>query len=215
MAYMPDQTTLGATAGPAATFSSNTFSAWQKLMAGQSAAAPVVTANAGSAPDGSQTASRVVLNRGVTNTGNSGAYSILRATSIPGTNGALYCDSLYIRTFPGAAASQVDIRSALQGVTETNKVITTSDVWQRVSLISPPIVNAQQDFDLLLWDAAHLTPKTSLIADVLVWGFRVDPGSVPLGPDYTNGAAPGKLSPLALVGIGVAAFALFGGNGRR
>lgn len=213
MANQPGGNVLGAVGDPAQ-YTSNNFGAWGKYFSGPGPAlAPVVTANAGTAPDGTQTAARVVLNRGTTDTGSSGAYSMLRAVSIPGTNGKVYCDSIYLRTAPGASDVRVDIRSALQGVTETNKVVLVSSAWKRFSVVSPSIVNGQQDFDLLLWDAAHLTPKTDLTADLLVWGFRVDEGSVPLGTDYT--AARRRVSPVALMGVGIAALMLFGDGRRR
>jgi len=209
--YLTATPTLGA--NDPAVYSSNDFTAWGKFANGTGAAPPVVTPGFARAPDGTQTATRIVFNRGPQNAVPVGAYSIVQAPDIPGTNGQLYTDSVYLKLTPGAAPVNIDLRSALPSVTESNKVVTLSDQWQRFSLVTPAIVNGMQQFQLLLWDAAHLAAKpTSLAADVLAWGFRVDPGSVALGTDYSADAGP-SISPAWVLG-GLAALALLSGNRR-
>lgn len=210
MAFVPNApSTLGAAIG--ALFATSDFIAgWTRFLAGTDAALPVVTPNAGRAPDGTQTATRIVLNRGTGN-GTSGKYSILRKSAIPGAPG-VNTDSIYLALYPGAAPAKVDLRAFIPSITETNKVVTVTDQWQRFDVQTPILpASGLHDFDLLLWDNSQLPGVPTQTADILAWGFRVDAGPTPQGIDYSQSHA-GTISVPAIIGWTAALFALFGGR---
>lgn len=207
--YQTDRPTLGATATDPvpAVLSSNDFTTWQRVMSGIACAVPAITPNSATAPDGTQTASRIVFNQGTG--GGSGSYSML-LLDVPGTNGALYADSVYLKLTPGASAATLDVRSLIPGIVEANKVVTLTNQWQRFSVTSPPIAGGRQQFCLLSWGSPSLPGgATTQVADVLAWYARVDTGSSPLGVDYTKGANGSGIKPAWVIG-GIAAFLLLG-----
>lgn len=133
--------------------------AWLKLASG-TASLPVVTANAGVAPDGTTTADRVVLNRGAGTT--IGDLSrLFQNTGIVATLGTL---SVYMRSFDGVSTYTVRLYN---GSAETNVTVTPS--WQRFTLVSTnTTTNAQ---------IAVRGDVTQQTADILVWGAQMEAGA--------------------------------------
>jgi hypothetical protein len=121
-------------------------------------ALPTVTINAGTAPDGSNTANRVILNK----TG--GTFSRIRQ-DITSLYGPVYLYSVYMKTYAGGT-SNVGLRLDGTGI---NCVVTGT--WQRFSMYvasGSAAVSAQ----LLLFSSI---PGNDNTADLLVWGNQLEP----------------------------------------
>ena len=148
--------------------------AWTKNVGGV-AAAPVVTANYGVAPDGQTTADRVVLalNAGTTLTDMSDISQ--GTTTVAGTT---YTQSVWLKT---TDASTKVLQLSFSG--ETPKLITVTGTWQRFSntgVASDTI----RGFRLAL----RGTTGTSYSADVLIWGAQQGVGSYPTSYIATTSA---------------------------
>jgi hypothetical protein len=132
--------------------------AWLKLSGG-TGVTPVVTANAGVAPDGTTTADRVVLNRGAGTT----ASDISRLfQDAPDPSGGFGVYSVYLRSFDGVSSYSIRLAN---GNAEANITVTPS--WQRFSLISTSTsVNAQIRVQ---------GDQNQQTADILVWGAQLEP----------------------------------------
>lgn len=107
---------------------SNAFdnAAWEKL-AGGTGAAPVVTANAAVAPDGSMTADRVVFSRGGGDTNSD--LSLLEHVSFPTDSGSSYALSFWVK---GLTAGTLLARHVASGAYTLIEVTTD---WQRVPIV--------------------------------------------------------------------------------
>ena len=133
--------------------------AWLKL-AGGTASLPVVTANAGVAPDGTTTADRVVLNRGAGTT-IADLSRLFQNTGIVATLGTL---SVYMRSFDGVSTYTVRL---FNGSAETNVTVTPS--WQRFTLVSTnTTTNAQ---------IAVRGDVNQQTADILTWAGQMEAGA--------------------------------------
>jgi hypothetical protein len=121
---------------------------------------PVVTANFGAAPDGTNTADRIQLNK----TG--GTFS--RINQILGTlPSAFYTFSVWLRNNASGIAN-VGIRVNNDGV---NCAVTTS--WQRFS-VTLSAAGVAAPAQILLFDSIVGNDET---ADILAWGAQVETGS--------------------------------------
>ena len=133
--------------------------AWIKSNTGV-ASVPTVTANAGTAPDGTATADRVQysLNGGTA----SGDISNLYQTNT--TKGAL-THSVYLKSFDGVSSYNMQIIDS----TGAGQPITVTGAWQRfsVSATSAGSIN----YAIRLRGGA--TPTNSNTADVLIWGAQL------------------------------------------
>ena len=134
---------------------------WLKLNAG-TGVAPVVTANAGTAPDGTTTADRIVFNRGAGTT-NADVSRIFREVPDPATG--VSTNSVYLRSFDGVSTYSLQI---INGV-DTTDVVTVTGTWQRFSVSSPGTTTNFQ-----IRARGDTTQQT---ADVLVWGAQGEHGS--------------------------------------
>lgn len=124
---------------------------WQRLFAGTSAVAPIITPNYGTAPDGTQTACRVQSDRG-TGTG-AGDYSLLQQ-SVTG-NSLPHSSRVWIKSNTG-------INQSIYHRINTDRLTTITPEWVEYELSdSSALVNAymsvgsrassQQVCDFLIW----------------------------------------------------------------
>lgn len=203
MAYVIDapDSTLGTAAVPAV-YSTNDFTPaanWSGQRGGAGSFDPIVTPNAGRAPDGTMTATRIQFNRGPS----AGAYALVQQNGIPITDGTAYTESVFIMRTPGGPAASVGLRLAFPAQFEYNKTVTPTTRWARYSATAQTSKGGILQPQILTWDAAHIAPPQSPAADILVWGFRIDAGLDPLGMDYSAGdgsAGIGKALALAALG---------------
>lgn len=148
--------------------------AWLKMMGGVGST-PSVTPNYGIAPDGSQTACRVIFNL---NAGNLiGDFSRLtQIISIPANTTA--CSSIYVRTKDGSTKS---IMLSLGG--EAFSVISVTPEWRRISTSGFRVDTGYSPrFEL------RGTFGTSDSADILIWHPQLNIGTTPLPYQRVNTA---------------------------
>ena len=145
--------------------------AWNKNNTG-AAIAPVVTANQGAAPDGTNTADRVQFSlNGGTATGDiSQTFQSVTFTTAP----SIF--SVYLRS---NTASSFNMQITNPDGTATN--ITVTPTWQRFNSTSSTAGGA---INYAIRLRGGQSPANSNTADVLVWGAQVEAGSVPT--DYTR-----------------------------
>lgn len=131
---------------------------------------PTATANAGIAPDGTNTATRLQINRGA------GTYS--RWQQVTGTLPAgSFVASIWMRTTSGTGVANVGLRNDATGV---NCVVTGT--WQRFSVVnSPAAVNPS--VQILSFTSI---PGTDVSADILVWGAQLEPVTYQTTPGTYN-----------------------------
>jgi hypothetical protein len=163
---------------------------WVKTGAG-GAPAPIVTANAGVAPDGTTTADRVYFDT----TG--GTASVL-GQSIAGAIG--YTFSIYLKSNTGTNQT-IYLRSDSSPITGTT--ITATNTWQRFTFTAPTWSSTTRDIGL------DLRSTLAATSDLLVWGAQWEASdiatdyiptttaAVSVGPvsglprlDYTNSSCP-------------------------
>jgi len=162
--------------------------AWTKFAAG-AAVAPVVTANAGTAPDGTTTADRIQFDCG--NAGSSANRSYISPLAgNPITSGVSYIASVYVKAFDAGNVGR-QIRFAVDSL--NNGVFTLTADWQRITLTATATATITSNF--IIETRGTFTQQT---ADVLVWGAQfiqtnVFPSNVyqriAAATDYATGAA--------------------------
>lgn len=139
-----------------------TNAAWSKTPLGV-ALAPVVTANAGVAPDGTTTADRVVFDRVTVAAPNRS----LLLQAFTARIGAPYTTTLYAKAFDGAnVGRQIRINANFAG---TSTLTLTAD-WQRVPLTDAAATTASGQIVIESVGAAQ-------VVDVLLWGAQVEQSS--------------------------------------
>ena len=125
---------------------------------------PTVDNDNDTAPDGTQTATRVQLN--ITGGGFSRVQQL-----VTGTIGVSYTFSVWMKLKSGSTPVTVAIRVGSDGnSTNTNKTVTSS--WQRFQT-TYTLAAAPADAQVMLWTSL----STSTTADVLVWGAQLEAGS--------------------------------------
>jgi len=128
--------------------------------------APVVTANQGTAPDGTMTADRVQFNC-------VGPLTVDRSRLTQGslvtTIGTRYYLSIYVKAFSSGEVGK-QLRIASDGL--TNSVITITADWQRI-VLTGLASNATSNF--IVETRGGATANTT--ADVLLWGAQLEAGS--------------------------------------
>jgi len=143
-----------------------TDSSWSKLGLG-AGTAPVVTANAGTSPDGTTNASRVQFNCGGTT---SSDRSILQKASIALISGANYAGSIYVKAYSSGEIGK-QLRFILEGVT-SQSIITLTDSWQRVAITG---TSSTTSSNYIIETRGGTTTNTT--ADVLIYGAQLVEGS--------------------------------------
>lgn len=133
---------------------------WTVDNSGAPAVNPIVSASSAQAPDGTATATEVVLNR------STGTYSRIQQV-FAALIGTAYTFSVYMRTVSGGT-SNVGIR--VDAIAQ-NCVVTGT--WQQFSItVSPTVINPAAQ--ILLFSSIAGNDQ---FADILVWGAQLSVGS--------------------------------------
>lgn len=150
---------------------SQTFdnASWSKTIGG-TGIAPVVTANAGTAPDGTMTADRVQFNC----VGSLSAdRSLLVQGSLVTTITTRYYQSIYVKAFSSGEVGK-QLRIASDGLTSLSSIITLTADWQRI-VLNGLASAATTNFIVETRGGGSGTANTT--ADVLLWGAQIEAGS--------------------------------------
>jgi hypothetical protein len=140
---------------------------WSKV--GESAGiVPVVTANQGTAPDGTMTADRVQFNCVGPLTGD---RSRLTQGSLVTTIGTRYYLSIYVKAFSSGSVG-FKLRIASDNLANSTIIITAD--WQRI-VLTGLAGNASSNF--IVETRGGATTPTNTTADVLLWGAQMEAGS--------------------------------------
>lgn len=134
--------------------------AWQKLAA-NTGVVPVVTANAGTAPDGTTTADRVVLDRGA-GTASGDVSRLFQSATAPASGTSVF--SVWMRSYDGSSSYTVRL---VCGNGTSN--VTVTPTWTRFSVVSTDTsTNAQIRLQ---------GDQTQQTADILAWGAHINYGT--------------------------------------
>ena len=141
---------------------------------GGTGTAPVVTQNAGIAPDGTLTADRVqlALNGGTTSADTSNLYRTPGWT----VTGISYTASVWMKSYDGTS---YDVAIDFNGV-NTN-VVTVTSTWQRFYATIASLDTVARAFSAVRLRGSYATSDS---ADILLWGAQLEPGTV--ATDYVR-----------------------------
>jgi len=143
---------------------------------------PVVTGNYGVAPDGSNTATRLQLDKGA------GAGFSRRQQELAGQGNKVYTGSVWLKTNDGTTKS-VAVRNSTDIAT-----VSVTPTWTRFTVSNAAPVTTPS-LQVMLWDTA----ATSQTADLLVWGAQVNVGSTALPYIATTSTAQTVCAPRGLL----------------
>jgi hypothetical protein len=139
---------------------------------------PIVTGNYAVAPDGSQSATRLILNKGA---GTTGADDSTMRCLLNTTVGSTYTLSVWLKSTDGVSQQKVSL--SFNGDSPTS--ITVTGEWRRhqITMLSATDTNRTPRLQLR---GGFATADT---ADILVWGWQQE--NLPFASSYipTNGAA--------------------------
>jgi hypothetical protein len=153
--------------------------AWIKL--GQSGpAAPVVTANQTTAPDGTLTASRVAFPA----VSGAGAMSVLYQT--PTLSTVAYSFSVWLRGSVGGEQVYFSMNPGGPPFYETPRLVLTTQ-WQRYTLTTAALVAGSWAI-IIGTDLRGPTETSTPAATVFIWGAQIEAGSFPTSYIPTTGA---------------------------
>ncbi|MFH6575342.1 hypothetical protein ACHMWS_10015 [Aeromonas caviae] len=140
---------------------------------------PIVTGNYAVAPDGSQSATRLILNKGA---GTTGADESTMRCSLNTTVGSTYTLSVWLKSTDGVSQPKVSL--SFNGG-EGSATITVTGEWRRYQITTLSAIDANRTPRLQLRGGFG----TSDTADILVWGWQQE--ALPFASSYipTNGAA--------------------------
>jgi len=131
--------------------------------------APLVTANQGTAPDGTMTADRVQFNC-------VGSLSADRSYIVQGslttTIGTRYYQSIYVKAFSPSEVGK-ELRISSDGM--TSSIITITANWQRIVLNGLASFNPS---NFIVETRGGVGGTANTTADVLLWGAQLEGGSV-------------------------------------
>ena len=136
-------------------------SSWAKIE-GNGGSAPIVTANYGISPDGTQNADRIQLTR----TTDANSFSYIYQT-VSGLSSGQYTWSVWLKSLSGTPS----VALSFDGTNYTN-IVTLSNEWERYEFTTTAAGNLQATFILF-----QALPSTSLTADFLAYGFQLEAGS--------------------------------------
>ena len=136
--------------------------AWSKI-GGNGGSTPIVTANYGISPDGTQNADRIQLAR----TNGVSSYSYVYQ-AITATIGQSYTWSVWLKSLSGTPS----VSLSLDGAFYTN-IVTLTNEWQRYEFTTTAF-GSNIEAVFILFQAV---PSTSLTADFLAYGFQLEAGS--------------------------------------
>jgi hypothetical protein len=136
--------------------------AWNKTQ-GSGGSAPIVTANYGISPDGTQNADRIQLTR----TSATSSYSYVFQNYIA-TIGTTYTWSVWLKALSGTPS----VALTFNGI-DYNNIVTLTNEWERYEFTTTA-GSTQLQATFLLFEAL---PSTSLTADFLAYGFQLELGS--------------------------------------
>lgn len=139
---------------------------------------PIVTGNYAVAPDGSQSATRLILNKGAGTTAADAASMICPLNT---TVGSTYTVSVWLKSTDGVSQPKVSL--SFNGAASAN--ITVTGEWRRYQTTIPSATDASRFPRLQLRGGVG----TSDSADLLVWGWQQE--ALPFASSYipTAGAA--------------------------
>jgi len=130
-------------------------------------ATPTVTANAGTAPDGTTTADRIQYSLGGGTT--SGDQSFIKQTAtVP--SGASGTASYYIKSYDGSTYHLLITKPD-----GSEKNITVTSTWQQFETTSAGIGSAA----FFVYTRGGRTPTNENTVDILLWGAQLNRGTVP------------------------------------
>src|SRR5688500_15795426 len=140
---------------------------WVKANA--TVAAPVVTANYATAPDGTITAERVQF--AATPSAGNGSWLEQGFTA----SAAMHSASCYMRATTGSATTNLTL--VIAGTAHTT-TITLGETWQRVTLVNKALTAVT--WNLVVGSDRRVSPgathTTTAAADILLWGCQVEAG---------------------------------------
>lgn len=147
-------------------------------MASGTGVVPVVTGNYASAPDGSQTATRLVMNKGA---GSSGLDESTMRCGLITTQGSTYTLSVWLKSTDGVSSPKISL--SFNG--EVPTTITLTGEWRRYQITTTSAMDTNRTPRLQLRGGFG----TSDAADILVWGWQQE--ALPFASSYipTAGAA--------------------------
>jgi hypothetical protein len=140
-------------------------SSWVKYIQG-AALAPVVTANDGIAPNGTQTADKVVLNLNGATSSNDFSWIF---QNLVRTAGVAEVFSVYIKAF-----SSIDVGKVFRITGSTTKNVTLTNTWQRVDLIATTALSTTYSYGIRLRGGEGTADTVSFY----MWGAQLETGSV-------------------------------------
>lgn len=150
---------------------------------------PIVTGNYAVAPDGSQSATRLILNKGA---GTTGADESTMRCSLNTTVGSTYTLSVWLKSTDGV--SQQTVSLSFNGG-DGGGALTVTGEWRRYQITTLSAIDANRTPRLQLRGGFG----TSDTADILVWGWQQE--NLPFASSYipTNGAAVTRASDLCWI----------------
>jgi hypothetical protein len=137
--------------------------AWTNSVTGV-AAAPIVTANQGAAPDGFNTADRIQFSL---SGGTSSSDITRRGQNFVGASGIPYTFSIWVKSFDGVSNYTMHIISPTGATT----MVDVTGTWNRVS-VTANASGSSVGYGIGL--RGGMTPTNSNTADILVWGAQLE-----------------------------------------